>query len=576
MKKFLSYLMFTALFTGALIFTSCQEEFEELPDGDEQETISASSATAKLMERTSSKDGSYDNIVDGVSCFAVQFPYTVEVNGLELTIDSIEDLRLVEEIIDAVDTDDDFLEILFPITITLADYTEITISSKDELRAIAEECKEGGDDDIECIDFVYPITLYTFDVNLEKTGSVTVDSDMELRRFFAGTDEHDFISINFPVTLVLYDETEVVVNSNAELAHAIETVKDACDEDDDNDHNDDDFTKERLEEYLVMCPWLIHEVKRNNLLQTDQYIDYVMNFNENGSVVVKDRGGNSLEGTWSTDVGEHRIFLNLEFDQLVDFTLEWAVYEIGEGKIKLYAGDDDKIIIHKTCDIVNDDPNTLRSILKECSWIIKKVNNQGQEVDRLLGFEFEFTPEGVTLSNGTTISQGDWEITTNGEGVAVLAINMGEEPSVSFEWPLRDLGDKRLKFEVGNFELILLRNCEDDHNDGDLLEIRNIMMGGDWTVASHTNGGADYAGYDFSFSAEHKITVSTNLDPLLDGIWRAVRDSEGELRIYLNLGDEELFGELTEAWKLISLEQNRIELKNINGDGSYEILVFEK
>lgn len=582
MKKFLSYLMFTALFTGALIFTSCQEEFEELPDGDEQETISASSATAKLMERTSSKDGSYDNIVDGVSCFAVQFPYTVEVNGLELTIDSIEDLRLIEEIIDAVDTDDDFLEILFPITITLADYTEITINSKDELRAIAEECKEGGDDDdIECIDFVYPITIFTFDANLEKTGSVTVDSDMELRRFFAGTDEHDFISIDFPITLVLYDETEVVVNSNAELAHAIETAKEACDEDDDNDHNDDDFTQERLEEYLIMCPWLIHEVKRNDLLQTDQYIDYVMNFNENGSVVVKNREGNSLEGTWSTSVGEHRIFLNLEFDQLVDFTLEWAVYEIGEGKIKLYAGEGDKIIMYKTCDIVNTDPDTLRSILKECSWIIKKVYNQGQEVDRLLGYEFEFMPEGVvTLSNGTTTSQGTWEIGVNNEGVAVMAITMGDEPGVSFEWPLRDFGDKRLKFEVEDFELILLRNCEDDHNDGDILEIRNIMMGGDWTVAKYTEGDVDetsnYEGYDFSFSAEHKVTVSTNLDPLLDGIWRVVRDSEGELRIYLNLGDEELFGELTEAWRLISLEQNRIELKNINGDGSYDILVFEK
>lgn len=582
MKKFLSYLMFMGLFTVALNFTSCQKEIEPLPNADEQETISASSATAKLMERTCSKDGSYDNIVDGVSCFAVQFPYTVEVNGLELTIDSIEDLSLIEDIIDAVDTDDDFLEILFPITVTLADFTEITINSKEELRAIAEECKEGGDDDdIECIDFVYPITLYTFDANLEKTGSVTVDSDMELRRFFAGADEHDFISIDFPVTLTLYDETEVVVNSNAELAHAIETAKDACDEDDDNDHNDDDFTQERLEEYLVMCPWLIHEVKRNDLLQTDQYIDYVMNFNENGSVLVKDREGNSLEGTWSTSVGEHRIFLNLEFDQLVDFTLEWAVYEIGEGKIKLYAGEGDKIIMRKACDIVNTDPDTLRSILKECSWIIKKVYNQGQEVDRLLGYEFEFMPEGVvTLSNGTTTSEGTWEIITNNQGIPVMAITMGDEPGVSFEWPLRHLDDKRLKFEVEDFELILLRNCEDDHNDGDTLEIRNILMGGDWMVASHTNGEIDdtddYEGYDFSFSAEHKVTVSINLDPLLDGIWRVVRDSEGELRIYLNLGDEEPFGELTEAWRLISLEQNRIELKNINGDGSYEILVFEK
>ncbi|NJB72709.1 hypothetical protein GGR42_003200 [Saonia flava] len=584
MKKFISYLMFASLFIVALSFTSCQEEFEKLPDGDEQETISASSSTALLMEKTSSNDGSYDNIVDGTSCFAVQFPYTVEVNGIELTIDSIEDLKLIEEIIDSVDSDDDILEILFPITVTSANFDEIVINSKEELRAIAEECKEGGDDDdIECIDFVYPITLYTFDANLEKTGSVTVNSDMELRKFFHERGENDLISIDFPIALVLYDETEVVVNTNAELAHAIETAKEACDEDDDNDHNDDDFTQERLNEYLVKCPWLIHEVKRDGEYQTEQYIDYAMNFKEDGSVVLKDRLGASLEGTWSTRVGEERIMLNLEFDVLVDFSLEWAVYELEEGKIKLYAGDGDKIIMHKACDIINDTPDTLRGILKECSWVIKKVQAQGEDIDRLLGYEFNFMAEGmVTLSNGTTTSEGTWEITTNSEGVFVMAITMGDEPGVSFEWPVRELGNKRLKFEVSEigYELILERVCNNNSDDGDVLEIRNAMMGGDWIVALHSEGDmnntSDFEGYDFSFSAEHKVTVSTNADPLLDGLWRVIRNSEGKLKFYLNLGDGELFGDLTEVWEFVSLTDGRLELKSISGDGTIEVLVFEK
>ncbi|PCJ94534.1 MAG: hypothetical protein COA50_12300 [Flavobacteriaceae bacterium] len=582
MKKFLSYFMFSALFIAALSFTSCQKEIEPLPNGEEQETISASSATAKLIENTSSQDGSFDNIVDGASCFAVQFPYTVEVNGLELTIDSIDDLRLIEEIIDAVDTDEDLLEILFPITITLADFTEITINSKQELRAIAEECREGGsDDDIECIDFVYPMTLYTFDSHLERTGSVTVNSDRELRRFFAGTDEHDFISIDFPVTLVLYDETEVVVNSNAELAHAIETAKEACDEDDDNDHNDDDFTQERLNEYLVKCPWLVHEVKRDGQYRTEQYFDYAMNFYENGSVVVKDREGNILEGAWSTRVGEHRILLNLEFDVLVDFTLEWLVYEIGEGKIKLYSDDGNKIIMHKACDIVNTDPDTLRSILKECSWIIKRVFYQGEGIERLLGYEFKFMPEGlVTLSNGTTTSDGTWEIILNDQDIPVMAITMGEEPGVSFEWPLRHLGDRYLKFEVEGFELILLRNCDNDHIDDDLVEIRSIMRSNTWSVASYTVGEMDntseYTDYIFEFGALHNISVSNlNADPILtDGIWRAVRGFDGGLKVYLNLGDEAPLGGLTSDYKLISITQTRIELKK-ETDSGYNILVFE-
>ncbi len=66
---------------------------------------------------------------------------------------------------------------------------------------------------------------------------------------------------------------------------AIENAKELCDEDDDNDHNDDDFTQADLADYLVSCPWLVKEVKRNDQLQTEQYFDYVMNFKEDGNVM---------------------------------------------------------------------------------------------------------------------------------------------------------------------------------------------------------------------------------------------------------------------------------------------------
>ncbi len=152
-----------------------------------QEAIAASSTTAKLIEDTCSNDGSFDNIVDESSCFNINFPYRVKANGVDLTINSIDDLDSIEEIFDALEEDEDIIDIIFPITITLADYAEITINGIEDLRGIAKECREGGDDDdIECIDFVYPITLYTFDLNNEETGNFTVESDKNLRRFFAG------------------------------------------------------------------------------------------------------------------------------------------------------------------------------------------------------------------------------------------------------------------------------------------------------------------------------------------------------------------------------------------------------
>ncbi|MEO9511927.1 MAG: hypothetical protein ABJN84_11385 [Flavobacteriaceae bacterium] len=685
-------LIYLCLLTTALIFTSCQEEFEEVGGDEQQETITASSSTALLIENTSSNDGSFDNIVDGASCFAIEFPYTVEVNGVEITIDSREDLHQIEAIFDEVEIDDDILDIIFPITITLADFTEIVIENKEELRELAAECLEGGDDDdIECIDFVYPITMYTFNVDNQVTGEVVIESDKELRRFFAGLEDNDLVSIDFPITLKKYDGTEMVVDSNAELARALEAAKDECDEDDDDDYNDDDFTKERLDAYLVECPWIVREVIRMDVAQTDQYFENVLNFMENGEVMLITDGDIAVPGTWSTSLTDDGVLLSLTFEQLADFTLEWIVYEIDERVIKLYAGDGDKIILKQYCengpsecridDIAaifeyckwrieesNEDfdfegtidfsnrnihayldngafadegnwevtdtgfrfnalierlefmlgdwtivacgegwvkiqnangrylvlrkdcdfevPNIdgLREILKECEWIIKKVKNQGEEIDRLLGYEFKFlTDNVVTLSNGETTSTGSWEIGLNDDGALALLITMGEEPGVSFDWPLRDLNDTRLRFEVEevDYELVLLRVCDDNASDGDIPEIRNIMMGGAWNVAKYTNDDVDstseFDGLDFYFNGMHQIQVDENNNTVMEGLWRVIRNDEGKLKFYLNFDDDGIFGELTDDWHFESISTDGTRLELVHEDeNSTEILVFEK
>lgn len=586
MKKLINSLLYAGFIVMALNFTSCQEEFEEVAGGNDQETITANSSTAELIEKTSSNDGSFDNIVDGASCFAVEFPYTVEVNGIQVTIDSREDLHTIEDIFDEVDVDEDILDIIFPITITLADFTEIVIENKEQLRELAEQCLEGGsDDDIECIDFVYPITLFTFDINNQVTGEVSVNSDKELRKFFAGLEDNDLVSIQFPLTLKKFDGTEIVVDSNGELANALEMAKEECDEDDDNDFNDDDFDEERFDFCLTQCPWEVREVIRDNQSQTEQYLEYVMTFAEDGTVTVKDREGGILNGTWASSFTERGPLLTLEFDTLVDFTLEWLVYEIGDHTIKLYSDDGNKIILKQLCEDEPGEvpgPETLREILKECEWIIKKVKNQGEEIERLLGFEFKFLPEGVvSLSDGITTSEGTWEIGFNDDQVLSLLITMGDEPGVNFEWPLRDLNNTRLRFEVEeiDYELVLLRVCDDSVEDGDVPEIRNIMLGGDWNVAMYKENDMDmtseFAGMDFNFSTMHQVEVSVNDDPIAAGLWRVLRNHDGDLKFFLNFGDEAVLGELTDDWYINSVEANRIELIH-EDENSTETLVFEK
>lgn len=586
MKKFFKYTMYVSLLTVALSFTSCQDEFEVINTGTEPQAITANSSTAQLIQHTSSNDGSFDNIVDGTSCFDIKFPYIVEVNGLELTIDSREDLHQIEEIFDAIDDDLDFLEILFPITITAGDFSEITINGLQDLRELAAECKEGGDDDdIECIDFVYPMTMYTFNVNLEQTSNVVVKSDRDLRIFFKDLDENKLISFDFPISLKLYDGTTVTVANNEELAREIENAKDNCDEDDDNDYNDDDFNEDSFNDKLIECVWFVKEFKRNDINQTIQYVDYILNFKEDGTVITGFRGATTIAGTWSTTVGDDGAKLNMEFETSVDFNLEWNVYDIGDNRIKLFNGESNRIIMKQICveDLAEANPDTLREILKECSWVIKKVKQQGEELDRLLGYEFKFMAEGIiTLSNGVNTSEGTWEIALNAEQKLVMAITMGEEPGVSFEWPIREMANNRLKFEVDEigYELVMQRVCDNNNADGDVAEIRNFMMGGEWIVASYMEGDVNmtdmYGGYSLGFMAENQVSVMEGGQAFGSGLWRVLRNSDEKLKVYLNFGENMPFDELTDDWDFVSVVDGRIELKDISGDGTITTLVLEK
>jgi len=586
MKKFPNIVAYLSLFVFTLGFISCQDEFEEIILTEETTAISASSSTATLMRNTATRDGSFDNIVDGASCFDIKFPYTVAVNGLELNINTLEDLQLIEEIFDAIDDDENLLEIIFPITITRADFTEVTLNGLADLRELAKECKEGGDDeDIECIDFVYPITLFTFDAGLEQTGSLVVDSDKDLRRFFSGLEEGNLVSVDFPISLKLYDGTTIEVNSNEELVRTIEGARNACDEDDDDDYNDDDFSQERLEAYLTECPWLIREVRRDEQDQTDQYFEYVMTFSKDGTVFVKDREGNNLSGAWSTRDSDRGVLLKLEFEALIDFNLEWLIYEIGEGKIKLFESPGNRIIMYNACDIYNDSPNTLREILKECNWVIKRVKNNGEQINRLLGYEFEFMADGlVTLSNEETVSEGTWEIATNQEGRLVMAIVMGDEPGVSFEWLLSDIGDRYLKFNIEGtrYEIILVRNCDtEDDEDNDVGFIRNIFNDTEWNITYFEENGDEttnlYSDVKLYIDDDGRLEVrSLNGEVFSTGRWFAYRNAEFRLELILAFSPGSNYLPLANDYLMLEIEENRLELKHQNDGEGYDRLILER
>ncbi|WP_405380685.1 hypothetical protein [Maribacter sp. LLG6340-A2] len=589
MKKFFSYTMYIGLLAMALNFTSCQDEFEEINNGEEPQAIEANSATAELIQRTSSNDGSSDNIVDGTSCFEINFPYTVKVNGLTLTIESKEDLEEIEEIFDSIDDDENILDIIFPITVTAGDFSEITINGIEDLRELASECKEGGDDDdIECIDFVYPMTLYTFNVNLEQTSTVQVESDRELRLFFKDLSGDSLVSFDFPLTLKLYDETTIEVSNHRELASAIENAKDDCDEDDDDDYNDDDFNEEEFKETLVECVWFITEFKRDNVDQTPQFVNYILNFKEDGTVVTGFRGATTVQGTWSTTVGEDGAQLTMDFDSSTEFNMEWNVYDMGDDKIKLYNGEGNRIVMKQFCaeDLPEMSVDSIREILRECTWTIKRVKNNGEHVNRLLGSEFEFQANGaITLSNEATVSEGTWEITTNAQGRFVVAINMGQEDAVSFEWLLTDLKDRIIKFNVeeSNYELVIVKSCEvDEEEEEDITFIKDVFSNTEWNIALFSENEDPstelYMNDRLFFNADGSLEVRNPNEVVLStGRWFAYRNAfSGKLEMIISFAPGSNYLPLANDYQIMEVTETRLELKHENEIEGYDHLVLER
>ncbi len=169
-----------------------------------EQTIVANSVIADLLNRISQNDGSFDNIIDNASCFTVQLPVTVVVNGTEVIVDSMDDYQTIEDIFDADNNDTDTLDIMFPITVVFSDYTSKRATNNyPELLALIAQCPEenSDDDDIECIDFQYPITASIFDENNEQIDTIVINNDNDMYDFIDDLDDYAAVTISFPITV---------------------------------------------------------------------------------------------------------------------------------------------------------------------------------------------------------------------------------------------------------------------------------------------------------------------------------------------------------------------------------------
>ena len=329
MKNLKTFLSIT--FLAALLFGSCQNEEDVLIEGNEN-TNTKQSEPAEYIERSTANDGSEDDILDDTSCASVILPVVAEVNGQELTIVNEASLTLIAEIFAEFTNDEDEVRFQFPIEMRLSDYSVVTIQNEQELEALEEACEaadESRDDAISCLEFDYPITVFTFDANAQQTGSVVLTSDQEAYAFINDLGDDQYFSLQYPISLSGSSDGSITINSDAELIAELQS----CESEDDLEEEARDEAedlREDLEEAITGARFELESGVQAGAEFSQQFANYTFEFTNDKRVVVRNSLTNlvtDVEAFFNT-TSETEVFLELNFTSDSEFSVLNGTFEV--------------------------------------------------------------------------------------------------------------------------------------------------------------------------------------------------------------------------------------------------------
>jgi hypothetical protein len=590
-------LHFLLIFLIGMLFLSCQKEEEIFIDDNEEETITANSTLTNLLIRTSQNAGVLDNIIDGNSCSTLVYPVTVFANGQEVVLQGPEDLQIVLDIFNQFPNDPDTLEIVFPITVTLEDFTEVTINSQAELDALIEACENGGGGSaIACLDLVYPVTFFIYDANQQQTGTQTVNNDLELFIFLSNLESGAFISIDFPVSVILDDGSLVTVNSNQELEQLITQCVNS------GGSNPDPINQAQFETDLTTDVWYITYFF-DDYDETSNYQGYEFNFATNNTAQATN-GSNTVNGIWSFTGGsmpQLDLFFGttIPFDELDE---NWDILEATSEIIRLRNissgnGSIDLLTFERTPSTgTNTAINLFIEDLTTGEWYVNLLLKSGDDdTCEFADYVFTYFLNGTaTAESPSDTRNGFWTVESN-NGVLRLILNFDNSGSGSFsdlndDWEVLDYDIDHIDLQDsgsggGNPDLLNFgRNPAVGCGGGgggsnpDPQELRDFMQAGTWFVELFLDDGddetAEFNGYDFTFLSNQTVSA-TNGSQTVPGIW-IVSVIGQDLNFEFDM-DSPLNGADDDAYKVLQYTETSVTLVTLDSSNNIEdTLKFRK
>jgi hypothetical protein len=251
MKNYIKILFLVAVVSSLFTFNSCQND----NSSQGSNIVTANSTLKVLLSRVTQKRTSSDDVMDSTSCFTVKLPVTVIVNDQQVVVATAADYQNIDTMFGDDDNDNDHIDFVFPITVIFADFTELVVTSNQQLHSLKEQCEgedvdnddnQNNDDDdnaINCLSLNYPFVISTS--NNGSPVEVTVNTDHDLYTLIETVQGSTTITINYPLTIVDANGATITLANNDELENKIEEAIEHCgnhhgDHENDDDSNHDD------------------------------------------------------------------------------------------------------------------------------------------------------------------------------------------------------------------------------------------------------------------------------------------------------------------------------------------------
>ncbi|MFV8342957.1 hypothetical protein [Flavobacterium sp. XS2P39] len=317
-------------------FTSCQSEVDDV-QGENPNTNSANSTTTSNLKRTGMYDGSSDDFLDGASCSSILLPVTAKVNGIQVSILSQLDYQQVISIFGQFNNDQDSVVLQFPLRVRLSNYSEATVNNQTEYNAIVSACtsaEASGQDAISSVNITFPITILTYNLSLQQTGSVVITSEQQLYTYMSTVSSTELFSVNYPISVTMSDGSKISISSDAELQAAInasiktEEAKATAVE-----------NGKKIETILVNGKFKVDSFVSAGVNSANNYKDFTIDFANNLSVTAINMLSTTVNGTYAVS-SELDVFLKLNFSGNAAFTLlnnDWKVTSFSASSISLQS-----------------------------------------------------------------------------------------------------------------------------------------------------------------------------------------------------------------------------------------------